>query len=68
MTEKEKLLGAEQSSESTTGNSLADRRPTGKCIRCGRRLTRPSSVDRRMGPVCAAKAMAELAECGANAS
>ncbi|MGB9866739.1 MAG: DUF6011 domain-containing protein [Bacillota bacterium] len=58
MTEKEKLLKAEQSNRSTT--NVADRGPTGKCIRCGRRLTRPSSVSRRLGHVCWVKSKGEL--------
>ena len=43
-------------SERVTAILAADANGKGACIRCGRILSRPQSVEKRMGPTCLAKA------------
>ncbi|MBE3576915.1 MAG: hypothetical protein IMX00_04420 [Limnochordales bacterium] len=60
------LRGPEQLSEQNGQNQQEQAEPVqqqsvGKCIRCGRKLTDPSSVQRGMGPVCWGKSLEEMA-------
>jgi hypothetical protein len=49
--EKKEALPIEQHKE-TPVESVSEVRSVGKCSRCGRRLTDPTSVRRGVGPVC----------------